>query len=204
MQKRKVLVVFLGSFNPPINSHFMLAQQLLDKNKEVEKILFVPVNKKYNKPDLIDDNHRYNMLKLVCDKNENFDVSKIEIQNDRYLYTIETLIALKTQYENYDICFSIGTDNLKTLSTWKEAEKLVSDYKIIVLERGDEDNMEDIIKNDVFLKQHKEAFMKLDNAIYTNLSSTYVREKIKNGESVKYLMPDKVYQYIRENKLYGY
>lgn len=104
---KKQIVMFGGSFNPPLNSHFSLAQQILNENNQVEKIIFIPVNSKYEKADLIDNEHRYEMLKLVCDKNEQFEVSRIEIDSTRPLYTIETLQKLKEQYQDYDIAFMI-------------------------------------------------------------------------------------------------
>lgn len=64
---------------------------MLNEYKEINKVIFVPVNSKYEKPGLINNEDRYNMLKLVCDKNKKFDVSRVEIDSERPLYTIETL-----------------------------------------------------------------------------------------------------------------
>ena len=85
MEEKKVLVIFGGSFNPPLNSHFSLAQQIVNEYENIEKVLFVPVNSKYQKAGLLENEHRYNMLKLVCDKNTDFLVSDIEIKQDRQL-----------------------------------------------------------------------------------------------------------------------
>lgn len=141
------------------------------------------------------------MLKLVCDKNENFIVSDIELKQERQLHTIETLELLQKQYPNNIICFTIGTDNLKEIATWGEAQKLVTDFKILVLER-DEDSMDEIINQDEFLLNHKDAFIKLKENIRSNISSTFVRDKIRRGKSIRYLTPDEVYYYIKENNLY--
>ena len=101
----------------------------------------------------------------------------------------------------YKICFMIGTDNLKELSTWKEAESLVNEYRIFVLER-DQDHMEEIIKQDPFLEQYKNSFTKVEQPIRLNLSSSLVRDLVRRGKSIKYLLPNEVEQYIRENKLF--
>ena len=77
--ERKQIVIFGGCFNPPLNSHFSLAQQIINEYENIEQIIFVPVNSKYQKADLISNEHRYKMLKLACDKNEKFDVSRIEL-----------------------------------------------------------------------------------------------------------------------------
>ena len=198
---KKQIVMFGGSFNPPLNSHFLLAQQIINEYSEIEKILFMPVNSKYQKADLISNMHRYEMLKLVCNKNEKFEVSKLEIESSRPLYTIETLTKLQKEYLEYEIAFIIGSDNLKQIDTWKTPEKLVQNFKIYVLQRA-EDNIEEIIQNNKFLKKHEQAFIKIENKIKTNLSSTFVRESIKNGKSIKYLAPEEVISYIEKNKLY--
>ena len=181
MEEKKLLAIFGGSFNPPLNSHFSLAQQIVNEYENIEKVLFVPVNSKYQKKGLLENEHRYNMLKLVCDKNKDFLVSDIEIKQDRQLYTIETLVLLQKEYLDNKICFTIGTDNLKEISKWWCAKELVSTYKILVLER-DEDNMEEIINKDEFLLENRTSFIKLKENIRSNISSSFVRDKIKRGK----------------------
>lgn len=199
--KKKQIAVFGGCFNPPLNSHFSLAEQLINEYNDIEKIVFVPVNSKYRKADLISNEHRYKMLKNVCDKNEKFEVSRIEIDSNRPLYTIETLIEFKKEYPEYEIAFILGSDNLKELNIWVKADELVKDFKIYVLER-DKDSVEQILESNKFLKENKQAFIKAKNTITSNLSSTFVREKLKEGKSVRYLIPDEVISYVLENKLY--
>lgn len=201
MEEKKEVVVFGGSFNPPLNSHFSLAEQIVNEYEQVEKVLFVPVNKLYEKPGLLDNEHRYNMLKMVIDKNPNFGLSRVELDNSRQLYTIETLKLLQEEYPDNSIVFTMGSDNLKEIDTWEKAEELVTDFKILVLER-DEDNMDDIIASSEFLTKHKDAFIKVKNNVRSNLSSTFVRNKINEGKSIRYLTPDEVVFYIQENKLY--
>ncbi|MBO5398003.1 MAG: nicotinate (nicotinamide) nucleotide adenylyltransferase [Clostridia bacterium] len=198
----KKIIVFGGAFNPPLNSHFSLAEQIVNEYENVEKIIFVPVNSKYQKSEaLLSNEHRYNMLKLVCEQNENFEVSDIELKSDRPLYTIETLNILQKQYPNNEIVFTTGTDNLREFDTWHEAEQIVRNFKILVLER-DEDNMDDIIALNPFLSANKSSFIKVKENIRSNLSSTFVRDKIRRGKSIRYLIPDEVYRYIKGNKLY--
>lgn len=201
MNDIKRIVVFGGSFNPPLNSHFSLAEQIVNEYDEVDKVLFVPVNNYYNKPGLLGNEHRYNMLKLVIDKNSNFDISRVELDSERPLYTIETMELLSKEYSDYDMLFTIGSDNLKEIDTWEKAEELVTKYKILVLER-DEDNMDEIIASNEFLTKHKDSFIKVKNNVRSNLSSTFVRNKINEGKSIRYLTPDEVVFYIEENKLY--
>lgn len=197
----KKLAIFGGSFNPPLNSHFSLAEQIVNEYEEIEKVIFVPVNSKYQKENLLSNKHRFEMLKLVCDKNKDFEVSDVEIRGDKPLYMIETLTILQKEYPNYRLLFTIGSDNLKTLDTWEKADKLVEEFNVFVLER-DSDKMEEIIEKNPFLKKHENSFIKVKNNVRSNLSSTFVRQKIKEGKSIRYLTPDEVYQYIEENKLF--
>lgn len=201
MKKQDTVVLFGGSFNPPINSHFGIAQQVLNEYEQVEKIIFIPVNKKYEKDGLLENEHRYNMLKLITDKNENFTVSNIDMNGSRSLYTIETLEEIQKQYKEKQIWFLIGSDNLKELHTWKRAEELVSKYKVLVMERN-KDNIEEIIVKNELLNCYKENIIKLNEEIRSNYSSTYVRSQIKKQKSVRYLMPEEVYEYIKINNLY--
>lgn len=201
MNEKNKIVIFGGSFNPPLNSHFSLAEQIVNEYENIKKIIFVPVNSKYQKQGLLSNEHRYNMLKLVCDKNVDFEVSKIEIDSDRALYTIETLTKLQEEYKKYELLFTIGTDNLKEIHTWNRADELVEKFRILVLER-DEDNMHDIINSNEFLAKNKNAFIRVKNNIRSNLSSTFVRNKIKDGKSIRYLTPDEVYEYIEKHELF--
>ena len=203
MKENKILAIFGGSFNPPLNSHFSLAQQIVNEYENIEKVIFVPVNSKYQKPGLISNEHRYNMLKVVCDKNKDFGLSRIELDQDRQLNTLETLNLLKKEYKEYNLYFTIGTDNLKEFPTWNYPEEILSNFKILVIER-DEDKMDEIIEEDSFLAKYKDSFIKVKKNIRSNMSSSFAREKLKRGKSIRYLTPDEVYYYIKENKLYNF
>ena len=141
------------------------------------------------------------MLKCVCDKNEKFEVSDIELRNERQLYTIETLEEIQKIYPNKTIWFTTGSDNLRELNTWEKADELVKKFKVLVLER-DEDCLEDIINNDRFLKENEKSFIQVKNNVRSGLSSSFVREKIKEGKSIRYFTPDEVYSYIKANNLF--
>lgn len=196
---KKVIALFCGSFNPPLYSHLLLAQQLLNEN--TKKVIFVPVSHKYNKRDLIEDKHRYNMLKLICDKNPKFGVSDVEFHSKTQPYTLETMRAMQDQYKEYEVRLVIGTDNLRELKTWYKIENLLQEFKIIVLSR-DEDDINKIIKEDKLLSKYKSSFIKSSSAIRTNLSSTLVRNLIKEKKEVRYLLPDEIIDYIKDNNLY--
>ncbi len=197
---KKIIGVFCGSFNPPHLYHLLAAEQLV--NNRLDHVLFVPVNAKYQKKGLIENKHRYNMLKLICDKNENFDVSDIEIKADKWMRTFETLTELQARYPNDELRLIIGTDNLKGLYDWYEIESLLSRFKVIVLSR-DEDNIDEIIEQDPFLSCYKDSFIQASIPIRINLSSTYVRDLIAQGREIKYMIPDEAIDYIKKNHLYA-
>ena len=194
-------MVYGGSFNPVLYSHISIAEQAKNTFKEVEKVIFVPVSSKYEKEGLIEDKYRYEMLKLAINGNDNFLVSDIELKSEKQLHTIQTLKKLKKQYEKYEICFMMGTDNLKELDTWNCPEEILRDFKMVVVER-DKDILEDIIQENELLKKYSHNILKLKCNIVENMSSTYVRNKIKLKESIKGLLPENVEKYIEKNKLY--
>lgn len=201
MKDDKVIVVFGGSFNPPLNSHFSLAEQIISEYKNVEKVIFVPVSEKYEKEGLLNNKYRYEMLKCVCDKNEKFEVSDIELRKERQPFTIETLDRIQEKYQDKTIWFTTGSDNLKELNTWEKSDELVKKFKVLVLER-DDDCLEEIINNNKFLKENENSFVKVKNNIRSSLSSSFVREKIREGKSIRYFTLDEVYSYIKTNNLF--
>ena len=186
------IAIFGGSFNPPTIAHINLAKQILDKMKNIEKIIFVPVSTKYNKQGLAPDEDRLELLKTICQDHPNMEVSSLELNSPRQLYTIETLKIMQKQNPDKTIYFIVGTDNLKELETWHAANEILQQFKIIVLER-DNDIMEKIISNSLFLKQYRESFIKL-NFNKIKLSSSYIRQKVQMGEEIKELVPEKIYK----------
>jgi len=199
----KTIAMYGGSFNPPLNSHFIFAKEILGEFSEIEKIIFVPVNSEYSKRDLASNEDRYNMLNLICENETKLEVSKIEIGNGKAIPTIETLETLSKQHPEYDVCFIIGSDNLKELYWWARGDELLEHFKVIVLERED-DNIDEIIQNSEFLKKHEKSFIKLKKHERLNISSTIIREKINKGEDVTSFMSERVYNYIKSEGLYGY
>lgn len=201
MQENRVIAVFGGSFNPPINSHISLAKEIVEKCKNIEKLIFVPVSTRYQKMELVNDEHRYNMLKLICENEDKLEVSDIELRHNKQLYTIETLNLIKEQYNNYDIWFIMGTDNLNELETWNKPEQLLSRYKILVLNREDDD-LEEIIQNSDLLKKYRESLIQIKEIDKIYLSSTMIRDKLKKGEDIKEYVPSSILEYIYDNNLY--
>jgi len=193
--------VFGGAFNPPHNFHFSVAQEILNNDKDFSKIIFVPVGDKYKKDGLISAEHRFNMLKGVCDNNKKFEVSRIEIDETEQLKAFQTLDKLSNIYSNAKLYFIIGTDSLKTLDTWANLDYLLSNYSFLVYRRGD-DNFYEILDSLPEIQKYKSNIIFADNKIYSNLSSSYIREEVKNGNKLNYSLPKEVIDYIENNNLY--
>ncbi len=198
---KNIIVVYGGSFNPPLNSHFSIAQQTINQFSEVEKIIFVPVNKNYEKKGLVSNEHRCNMLKKVIERNKKFELSQIDMEQDYSMTTVELLDKMQKQFKDKELWFLTGSDNLKDIPKWKGGKELLKKYKLLIKAR-ENDNIEEIIKNNSMLIEYKNNIKFVAEEIRSNYSSTYVRNQIKEQKSVRYLMPDEVYQYIEEYKLY--
>lgn len=197
----KKIGIMLGVFNPPHNFHFTIANEILKNNKDIEKIIFVPTNDSYNKPDVINSEHRFNMLRLVCDKNDNLEVSRFEIDSMKQPYSEETLDYFSRIYPNNSITLIIGSDNLKTFNTWRNYPILLEKYSPIIFER-DNDKIDDIINSYDFLKPYKKFIKSSNCSISSDLSATKIRNLIKNNLSIASYVPSEIEQYIQENKLY--
>lgn len=179
--------VFGGSFNPPHLMHLNIAKDLL-RLKYLDKVIFVPTGNKYSKDDLIDIKYRIEMLKIMTISYDDMIVSDYENQ-DRVVYTYETLDYFKKKYLGSEIYFILGADNLKQISNWKNSEYILSNYKLLVINRGNDkieakDNVvvTDILNNDI--------------------SSTFIRSNIDNDDIIKKYLDKNVLEYIRKEKLY--
>lgn len=201
METRKSIVIYGGSFNPPHNMHFLIANKVMEIYKQVEKVLFIPINSKYPKEGLIENKHRYNMLKKVIEKNNKFELSDLDMYGEESILRINALEEMQKKFKNKEIWVLIGSDNLKRIHEWYRAEELLRNYKILVMERN-EDTVENIINKNELLRKNKDNIKKLNLEIKSDLSSTYIRNQIKNNRNIKDLVPNEVYEYIKENKLY--
>lgn len=188
--------IFGGSYNPPHNMHKRIALELL--NGYVDKIIFVPTGSKYKyKSNLISDRDRLNMLKIMTQDNEKLEVSDYELK-DHVVYTCETLEYFSKLYPDDEIFFICGADNLSYIDEWKNGLDILEKYKILVIKR-DGDDIDLILKR---LDKYKENIIVSDIKPY-DVSSTEIRDLIINNNDTGNLIDRCVFNYIRENKLYG-
>ncbi|MCI9084383.1 MAG: nicotinate (nicotinamide) nucleotide adenylyltransferase [Bacilli bacterium] len=176
--------IYGGAFNPPHLSHIKIVKELLNK-KYLDKIIIVPVGNYYQKDELINFKDRYNMLKLIF-KDKNIIISDFENQN-KIIYTYQTLDYFQNKYKDDQIYFITGADNIKQITSWKKYEYILDNYKILGIPRN-------------------KKTPKKDNIIYANItvkpiSSTEIRKTEKDKLS-KYL-DKKIINYIQKKHLYN-
>ena len=196
---KKAIAVIIGTFNPVQKAHIHLGKKVLSNFKNVEKVIYIPVGNNYKKEGLTDCEYRYKMLQKVCNKIDKFEVSKIEIEHEKQLFTYQTLDIVKSNYPMYDIYLVIGADNYREFHTWKNYEYILQNYRLIVFSRAN-DNLKDNCNQ--FLKKYKKNIFFVKTSKYLSISSTKVRQCIKTGADFKEYVPKEVYEYILKNNKY--
>lgn len=201
---KDIIAIYGGSFNPPTIAHENIARDIL-RLSDINKLIYLPVGDAYKKKNLIESNYRYKMLKIITNKlvseDFNVEISTLEMDTDRRLYTIESLRILKEKYKK-DLAFVMGTDNIKEFNSWSNPQSLLEEFYFIVIER-EEDDVSKLIKENPLLSKYQDKFLILKDTSYKSISSTYIRENIKNTELVQSYIDKEVLSYIKKNNLYG-
>lgn len=180
---------FGGSFNPPTKAHIDLAKMAI-KEKNLDKVVFVPIGDFYEKKDLEPIDIRIKMLKLICDKEEKLEVSELERDFKEKKFAIDVFKFIENKYKYDDFYFLMGSDNYQKMPTWKGFDELKK-YKYIVFERNQK-----IVNNDF------ENTFYINNNETREVSSTQVRKKIRDKEEMPCVLDKDVEQFILDNKLY--
>ena len=191
----KRIGIFGGTFNPPHIAHSIVAESVRAQ-LILDKIIFIPSG---NPPlkESIPAEDRLAMANLAFGDDINFEVSDIEIRDiTEKSYTVNTLRKLRIKYEGERIklFLIIGADNLLDLPRWKDPEQLFQLAEIVVINRPGFDP-----KNS---KQEFYEKAKFIDVPYLEISSSMIREYVKIGRPVKYLVAKEVEEYIEDNKLY--
>ncbi len=190
-----------GTFNPIHNAHLFIADEVRDLFN-LDKIIFMPTGTPPHKNNLnIDAFHRYTMTKLATANNNKFSVTDIEVLNQDISYTVDTMKKLKSLHHDIDFYFITGTDEILELSTWKDPKTLLSLCKFISVNRPNyaDETLEHRIKE---ITDEFGGEILLVNGPELDISSTQIRERVRAGRTIKYLVPDEVNDYIIKNKLY--
>lgn len=194
---------FGGSFNPPTNAHLEIAKTALEE-MELDKVYFVPMGDTYKKPGLIDEKLRYEMLQIACAKYEKIDVENIELNLTKSITTIEAFKRIESKYSKTQNYYIMGADNFLRLPNWKDAERLITNYKFIVFARKGEE-LSDLINNNKTISSNLANINLLRIKNNTNCSSGIIRDLIKEGknEIAKKYTEEGIIEFINKNKLYN-
>lgn len=192
------LCVFQGTFNPIHNAHIRVGEYVCQKYN-FDKIIFIPAYIPPHKNcDDIFAAHRYEMTKLAIQNNPKFEISDIEYKRKGKSYTYLTISEL---YKKYDIegkiNFIIGTDAFEKIESWYESNKLKNLVKFIVFIREENFN-----KSKYNYIEEKGYNFEFEDLTFENISSTNIREKIKNNERINEFVPPQVEEYIKQYELY--
>ena len=186
--------LFFGSFNPIHVGHLIIANYMAQYS-DIEQVWLVvsPHNPHKDKASLARDRDRLNMIQLAVEGNTRLRASNIELKMPQPSYTIDTLTYLHEQYPQHEFALIMGGDNLATLPKWKNYELLLNNHLIYVYARPETDLGALVTHPNIRL---------LHEVPQMQISATFIRDSLKDRKSVRYLVADKVLEYIEESRLY--
>ena len=199
--KRKVGIIG-GTFNPIHTGHLILAEAAYEAF-DLDEVLFVPTGiSNLKDPSIIlDKKTRIALTGEAIGENPHFALSTIETDRPGKSYTYETLELLNKEYPNSEYYLIIGADSLFQLEEWKRPADIMKNSVILAAKRKGATTQELLDRIDE-LKEKYDADIRLLPCTYIDISSTEIRERIKAGKSIRYLVPEVTEKYIRKHHLY--
>ncbi len=185
--------LLFGSFNPVHSGHLILANYMVEFT-DLDEVWFVvsPQNPLKEKKSLLADYHRLALVRLAVEDCAKIKVTDIEFKMPKPSYTIDTLTWLGEKYPGRKFAVICGTDIFRSFNKWKNHDVLIEMYDFYVYPRPGFDLGQ--------YKDHKNIH--LHNAPLMELSSSFIRKGIKAGRNMRFFMPEKVYEYIKEMHFY--
>ena len=179
-----------GTFNPPQMGHLVLAQEFVE-NFGLDKIFFIPTNISPHKEiESANVQNRLEMIKLAVAGNDCFEVLDLEVNRKGVSYTIDTVKELKRNYPDEELYLIIGSDLANDFSDWKDYEEIKKIVKVVVACRKS------------FPLKEKDDFI-LSDVTQIEISSSKIRNFIREGHDVKYFVNTEVLNYIKKHELYS-
>jgi len=207
-----------GTFNPIHNAHLRIAEEVRDR-LDLARVIFVPAATPPHKP-LADDlpfTLRHRMVELATAGNPFFTVSDIEGIREGKSYSIDTIHALREEYPGDELFFIIGSDSFLDIGTWLKYEAIFALCNFVVVERPAAVVLSicsslplDILHDFSYSEAEKKLTHRSGHTVHymkgipLNISSSAIRDLAGQGESIRYLLPDDVEQFIKDNRLYKY
>lgn len=192
-----------GTFNPIHHGHLVTAEEVRNKFN-LDKVIFVPTGTPPHKSSekLVSAQDRYLMTVLATMSNLYFEVSNIEIEREGISYTVDTIKEFRKVYgQNTKIYFITGADAILSIFTWKNVEELLGSCNFIAATRPGY-CLDELKTKIAAIDSNYMEYVHLVEVPGIAVSSTDVRQRIKEGKPIKYLMPETVESYIIKNKLY--
>ena len=197
MKNKKNIACLFGSFNPIHIGHLDLAKLTINTLGYIDEVCFIisPHNPFKSNNDLVDENLRREMVSMmIVGDDKRFKVCDIEFSLPKPSYTYNTISELHKAYPDYIFHLIIGSDALNEIDRWKNYEEVIQLPIIGVTRNGVDiiDKIKTIIKNLTIIKSEK------------NISSTFIRNEIKNGNIDRLELNKKIMDFIKHNNLYNY
>ena len=187
--------LYFGTFNPIHIGHLIIANHMAE-HSDLQQIWMVvtPHNPLKQKNTLLEDRQRYHMVRLATEDFPKIKPSDIEFQLPQPNYTVHTLAHLKDKFPQHEFSLIMGEDNLNSLHKWKNYEYILENYDIYIYPR---------ISSEIDANPQNlgNRIHKIDAPI-VEISSTFIRENIKNKKNVRPLLPEKVWEEIDYNNFY--
>lgn len=193
--------IFGGSFNPIHYGHLMICEYIKEE-MGLDKVIFIPTGNPPHKELELSAEDRYEMVRLAISPNPDFEISDIETTRVKKSYTVDTIRELKKIYKEKKLYFLIGLDSLFQLKTWMKIGDLSQEIEFVVALRPGYLDREEINKEIDFLRENFGTKINLIKTPLYEISSTDLRDRIREGKSLRYLIPKKVLDYIEESGFY--
>lgn len=195
----KQVGLYFGTFNPTHIGHLVIANYMATHTNLDEVWLVVtPHNPLKNRNDLLPDQHRLQMARLATIDNNRLNVSDVEFNLPQPNYTINTLDKLVQEHSDTQFTLIMGEDNLRSIHKWKAYDRILNEFDLLVYPRSLTDG--EAISQDAPVIHM--ARVEICDAPMIKISSTFLRNAIKSQKDIRYLVPDKVINYISNNYLY--
>jgi nicotinate-nucleotide adenylyltransferase len=191
--------LFFGSFNPVHVGHMVLANHMLAFT-DLDQVWFVvsPHNPLKKKNSLLHERHRLQLVTLAIGDNTKLKASDIEFQISQPSYTVNTLAHLKEKYPKTNFVLIMGEDNLESFHKWKNFEEILKYYELYVYPRVDREAARTIIRPEIL---HHPAVKRIAAPVI-EISSTAIRQAIQDKKDVRYFVPERTWDYIKEMHFY--
>lgn len=192
-----------GTFNPIHNGHLIIAEQARQEY-QLDLVLFIPAGVPPHKrqDSILDSSLRSEMIQLAIQSNPHFQLDTREVDSQEISYTYLTLGSLSEQYPDAKLYFIMGEDSIYAVSSWRRPQDIFTLATILVATRNDSSNISRMESQICKITKQYSCSLELIHSPSVMISSSDIRSRVANNQSIRYLVPDSVAQYINDHDLY--